>query len=83
MDLAANMEAMQPIGEEIVTDRGLIGTAYTDIANWSFLDACLNYSEDVVLSTIRIQQAGFHEVIDTHDSLRRQIRRLQVMKLVP
>jgi nucleoside-diphosphate-sugar epimerase len=83
MNLSANMAAMQPIWDEIVTEHGLIGTPYSDIANWSFLDACLNYSEDVVLSTIRIQQAGFHEVIDTHDSLRRQIRRLQDMKLVP
>lgn len=83
MNLQEQMGAMEPIWHSIVTKHGLIRTPYSQIANWGFLDACLGYAGDVVQSDIKLRQAGFVEVMDTHESLRRQILRLRDMKLVP
>ncbi|MCY0854962.1 SDR family oxidoreductase [Cupriavidus sp. D39] len=83
MNLATQMESMKPVWERLVDKYELVHTPYEQIANWGFLDACLNWEEDIVLSTIKLTQAGFTEVIDTHDSLRRQLLRLREMKLVP
>ncbi|MDW3686845.1 hypothetical protein RA280_34930 [Cupriavidus sp. CV2] len=51
--------------------------------HFAFLDACLNLDEDVVLSTVKLVQAGFTKIIVTRDSLRQQILRLREIKLVP
>lgn len=83
MNLATQMESMKPIWDKLVVKHGLVNTPYDQIANWGFLDACLNWEEDVVLSTVKLAQAGFTEVIDTHDSFRQQLLRLREMKLVP
>lgn len=37
----------------------------------------------VLLSTIKLRQAGFHECRDSEVSLRRWIRELQVRRLIP
>jgi nucleoside-diphosphate-sugar epimerase len=83
MNLAAQMEAMKPVWEKLMEKYGLVRTPYEQIANWAFLDACLNYDEDVVLSTVKLVQAGFTEVVDTHESFRQQLLRLREMNLVP
>ena len=83
MNLETQMKPFQGVWETLVARHGLTPTAYHQIAAWDFLDACLNWEQDVVLSTIKIRQAGFAEAVDTHDSLRRQLERLRAMKLIP
>lgn len=82
-NLEDNMPAMKSVWEHLVAKHALIPTPFDDIANWAFLDGCLNFDGDVVLSDVRIRQAGFHEVIDSHDSMARQVSRLREMRLVP
>ncbi|MHC8380827.1 SDR family oxidoreductase [Pseudomonas sp. LB3P14] len=83
MNLATQMESMKQVWDKLVAKHGLVNTPYDQIANWGFLDAVLNWEEDIVLSTVKLTQAGFTEVIDTHDSFRQQLLRLREMKLVP
>ena len=83
MVLAEQMPAMAAVWTSLVARYGLIETPYAQIANWSFLDAVLDYAGDVVLSTIKIRQAGFAECIDTHESFKLQLQRLRSMRLIP
>jgi nucleoside-diphosphate-sugar epimerase len=83
MNLETQMAPFEAVWRALVARHGLVETPYAQIAAWDFLDACLNWEQDVVLSTIKIRQAGFGEAIDTHESLRLQLGRLRAMKLVP
>lgn len=83
MNLETQMKPFEAIWERLIGRHGLIPTPYSQIAAWDFLDACLNWDRDVVLSTVKLRQAGFVEAIDTHESLRLQLERLRAMKLVP
>lgn len=83
MHMESQMKPFEGIWERLVARHGLVPTPYSQIAAWDFLDACLNWEQDVVLSTVKIRQAGFAEAIDTHESLKLQLQRLRDMKLVP
>jgi len=67
MNLESQMKPFKGVWETLVAQHGSVPTSYQQIAAWDFLDACLNWEQDVVLSTIKIRQAGFAEAIDTHD----------------
>lgn len=49
----------------MVVHDGLVQKPYQPIADWGFLDACLNFQADVILSTIKIRKAGFSEAVDS------------------
>lgn len=83
MIMAGQMNFFEPLRDQMVAKYQLVQTPYQQIANWGFLDACLNFTEDVVLSTVKVRKAGFSEAIDSHESLIRQLSRLRNMKLIP
>jgi hypothetical protein len=83
MRLVGQMEAKESVWNKIVDRYSLIETPFQQIANWEFLDICLNFEEDVVLNTVKIRQAGFGEYLNTDESLQRQLQRLRGMRLIP
>lgn len=83
MSLSEQMADKAPVWQKIVEKYGLRETPWADIAVWPFLDVVLNISFDMLQSTIKIRQAGFHDCIDSQESLRLQIARLRAARVVP
>lgn len=83
MPLADFMADKAPVWERIVVKHGLRPTPWKDVAAWPFLDAVFSLGYDLVQSTIKIRQAGFHDCIDTHESLLAQLGRLRSARIVP
>src|SRR5271155_4852969 len=83
MSTVSEMSEKGPLWDSIVAGYGLHATPYEQIANWSFVDWMLNFSEETILSTIKIRQAGFADCIDTHQSFKRQLTRLRNMRIIP
>src|SRR5258708_18152947 len=82
-DRPSQERARGPLWDSIVARYGLHATPYEQIANWSFVDWMLNFSEEVILSTIKIRKAGFADCIDTHESFRRQLTQLRELRVIP
>ena len=53
------------------------------VAAWPFVDGWFSTGEDMVQSTIKIRQAGFHECADTHESFRNNFSLLRQLAIVP
>lgn len=83
MNLSVQMADKAPQWEAIVARHQLQSTPWEQIAAWPFLDGWLNLGYDMVQSTIKIRQAGFHGCIDTHQSIREQLQRLRELRLIP
>jgi nucleoside-diphosphate-sugar epimerase len=83
MSLSEQMADKAPVWQKIVAKYGLRDTPWTKVAAWPFLDAVLNINFDMLQSTIKIRQAGFHDCIDSHDSLKNQVARLRTSRIVP
>ncbi|MGI4748417.1 MAG: SDR family oxidoreductase [Janthinobacterium lividum] len=83
MPLAQQMADKGPIWDAIVTKYGLVPTPLDRLVSWPFVDMLLSVPFDLVQSTIKIRKAGFHDCIDTNDSLSTQLGRLRSMRLIP
>ncbi|MEA9997306.1 SDR family oxidoreductase [Pseudomonas sp. 10B1] len=83
MSLTEQMADKAPVWQKIIKKYGLKDTPWTDVAAWPFLDAVLNIRYDMVQSTIKIRQAGFHDCIDSHESLKLQVARLREARIAP
>jgi nucleoside-diphosphate-sugar epimerase len=83
MSTVSEMSEKAPLWNAMVTRYGLHPTPYAQVANWAFVDYMLNFSEEVILSTIKIRKAGFAECADTHESFKRQLGKLREMKIIP
>lgn len=67
-DLAATDNLMALLGGSIALAEGTMAEGRRDPA---------------LVSTIKIRQAGFHECMDTADSVRKWFRRFQELRLIP
>ncbi len=83
MSTVSEMSEKGPLWDSIVAHYGLHATPYEQIANWSFVDWMLNFGEETILTTIKIRKAGFADCIDTHESFRRQLTKLQKLRIIP
>ena len=83
MSLAAHMADKEPVWNTIVARHGLRPIAYRDVASWPFADAQFNTSYDLVQSTIKIRQAGFHDCIDSETCYRELFAELRRERYIP
>lgn len=83
MSLTEQMADKAPVWQRIIKKYGLKNTPWEEVAAWPFLDAILNIPYDMVQSGIKIRQAGFHDCIDSHESLKIQVGRLRAAKIIP
>jgi hypothetical protein len=82
------MPGMADVWDEIVREHGLLPTKLDALvgASWQFADFVLGYGKrpgPTILSTIKLQQAGFHDCLDSEDALEYWLRDLQAQKILP
>jgi len=83
MSLTEQMADKAPVWEKIIEKYNLRPTAWADVVAWQFLDAIFGIGYDMLQSTIKIRKAGFHDCIDSHESLKLQVSRLRGARIVP
>ena len=86
--LAETMPAKEEVWRRIVGKHGLQdhGLAETVGASWQFADFVLGYGKKpsaTVLSTIKLQQAGFHDCLDSEDAMIDWFTELQERRILP
>jgi nucleoside-diphosphate-sugar epimerase len=83
MPLAVHMADKDPIWNAVVERHGLRPIAYREIASWPFADAQFNTGYDLVQSTIKIRQAGFHDCLDSETRYRELFAELRRERYIP
>ncbi len=77
MTLAEELTDYGTTWDAAVARHGLQPTPYEQAASWPFADAVWGSAFDMVQSTVKVRQAGFHDAVDSHDCLVENIRRMR------
>ncbi|HVY00820.1 MAG TPA: SDR family oxidoreductase [Pseudorhodoplanes sp.] len=83
LKLAEWMADKEPVWERIVRRHGLKPQKLSDVAVWGYADSQLAQDYDVITSTTRLRQAGFHDVIDTEEMFIRHLTSYRDAKILP
>ena len=86
--LADTMPAWSDVWEDVVASHDLRPVSLDDLvgASWQFADFVLGYGKrpgPTILSTIKLQQAGFHDCLDSEDTLIEWFDILQAQRILP
>lgn len=85
--LTRSMADKEAVWQRIVARHDLRPTTLAELVpSWSFIDYSLGYGSrpnDVILSTIRIRQAGFSDCIDSEEMFLGWLNRLQAERILP
>ena len=83
MRLADWMSSKAEAWDAIVKRHGLAPRPMDQAVTWAFGDFVWGLERDVVSSTVKIRQAGFHDTIDTEEQLLAHLQRYREAKLLP
>ena len=83
MSLAEFMRDKDPVWQRVVRRCGLSPSRLSDIAAWSFGDFVFRLDYDIMSSTTRLRQAGFHETLDSEAMFLRQLRQYREARILP
>lgn len=83
MSLVSQMNDKAQLWQSMTERYGLVPTSWERLVAWPFTDACLHMGFDLVQSTIKIRQAGFHACLDTHDAVIASLNRLREQRIIP
>ena len=87
LSLVQTMPAHASLWQHMTLRYGLCGYGLDTLigSSWQFADAVfgLRGSQDTLLSTVKIRQAGFQDCVDTEIMFESQLRRLQAMRILP
>ncbi len=88
--LAAEMPGREAAWQEVVSQHGLRPSTIAGLVGHShhYADFCFAHGAKrtpapVLVSTIKLRQAGFHDCVDTEEMFRAQIARLQSERMIP
>jgi hypothetical protein len=81
--LAELMADKDPVWQRVVRRHGLAASRLDEVAVWGFGDFLFRQDYDVVSSTTRLRQAGFHDVVDTEAMFRVHLTRYREARLLP
>ncbi|MCD7098359.1 SDR family oxidoreductase [Stenotrophomonas sp. MMGLT7] len=81
--LAQFMADKAPLWQSLVQRHGLQPVPYDQIAAWGFGDFIFRCDWDVISSTTRIRQAGFHDVVDSTQMFLRLFDEFRTRKVIP
>ena len=62
--------------------RAFVGESFS-LADFCFASGLDHTPPPMLVSTIKLRQAGFHDCLDTEDMLRKWFRRFQELRLLP
>lgn len=83
ISLSEFMADKAPLWDAIVKKHGLQPIPYGEVAAWPFGDYVFGTDWDVMTSTLKIRQAGFHEYVDSEEMFLRLFAQFRRMKVIP
>lgn len=83
LSLVEFMADKAPVWQHMVNKYGLLSTPYEEVAAWGFGDFIFRCDWDVIMSTTKIRQAGFHEVVDSISMFLRLLNDFQGRRAIP
>jgi nucleoside-diphosphate-sugar epimerase len=83
ISLVAHMSDKGPFWAELVSRHGLKPYRYEELVAWPFGDYVFGCDWDVMTSTIKARQHGFHEVVDSEEMFVRLLRKFREERIVP
>lgn len=81
--LAAYMADKGPLWQALTERHGLRPIPYEQLAAWAFGDFIFRCDWDVISSTTKIRQAGFHDVVDSTEMFLRLFEQLRARRIIP
>jgi len=81
--LAETMPPLSPLWDEIVSEHRLEPHRMDALVKWPFADYVFGCDWDVMTSTTRIRQAGFHDVVDSETMFLDLFRRFRAARIIP
>lgn len=83
ISLVAHMSDKAPVWDALAKKHGLQPYAYDKVVAWPFGDYVFGCEYDVMTSTTKCRQHGFHAVVDSEDMFVRLLRQFRSEKIVP
>ncbi len=83
LNLSTHMADKGPLWERMTAQYGLAPVPYEQVAAWGFGDFILHCNWDVITSTTKIRQAGFHDVVDSTAMFLRLFDEFRARKAIP
>ncbi len=83
ISLVAHMAGQAPLWEQLVARHGLRPIPFAELAAWPFGDYVFGCDWDVMTSTVKARQFGFHDVVDSEEMFVRLLRRFREERIVP
>ena len=83
LNLREYMADKGPLWERITARYGLVPVPFEQVAAWGFGDFIFRCDWDVITSTTKIRQAGFHDVVDSTDMFMRLFDDFRARKAIP
>jgi nucleoside-diphosphate-sugar epimerase len=72
-----------PLWEELVRKHGLKPYRFEEVVAWPFGDYVFNCNWDVMTSTVKARQHGFHDVVCSEEMFARLLKRFRDERIVP
>ena len=83
ISLVGHMGDKAPLWERMVARHGLKPYRYDEIVAWPFGDYVFGCDWDVMTSTTKARQHGFHDVVDSEEMFVRLLTRFREQRIVP
>ena len=83
ISLVGHMADKAPLWDAMVQQHGLQAHRYQDIVAWPFGDYVFGCDWDVMTSTTKARQHGFHDVVDSEEMLLRLLTQFRRERIVP
>jgi nucleoside-diphosphate-sugar epimerase len=81
--LATFMRDKDAVWQRVVARFGLVPSTLDDVAAWPFGDFVFGMDHDIMSSTTRLREAGFHAVLDTEAMFLRQLAQYREARILP
>jgi nucleoside-diphosphate-sugar epimerase len=83
LNLREYMADKGPLWERTTAKYGLVSVPFEQVAAWGFGDFIFRCDWDVITSTTKIRQEGFHDVVDSTDMFLRLFDEFRARKAIP
>ncbi len=81
--LGEQMADKAPVWDELTRENHLLEIPYAKVASWAFGDFIFGCDWDVISSTTKIRQAGFHPVVDSETMFLRLFEEFRQRRVIP
>ena len=83
IDLPLMMADNAALWQRLIDDHGLQDIGYEQLVNWNYGTFVFTPEFDIVSSTVKARQFGFHDVVDSQEMFLRQFDELRAERVIP